>query len=90
MGSYGIGIGRLLACIVEAHHGAAGIVWPVTVAPYQVHLVVLGRKAPEAVAAAEALYRQLWDAGIETLFDDREEKRGSSSTMLTCLGYRSA
>ncbi len=86
MGSYGIGIGRLLACIVEAHHDAAGIVWPVTVAPYQVHLVVLGRKAPEAVAAAEALYRQLWDAGIETLFDDREESPGVKFNDADLLG----
>jgi prolyl-tRNA synthetase len=86
MGSYGIGIGRLLACVVEAHHDAAGIVWPVTVAPYQVHLVVLGRKAPEATAAAEALYQQLWDAGIETLFDDREESPGVKFNDADLLG----
>lgn len=86
MGSYGIGIGRLLACVVEAHHDGAGIVWPVTVAPYQVHLVVLGRKAPEATAAAEALYQQLWDAGIETLFDDREESPGVKFNDADLLG----
>ncbi len=86
MGSYGIGIGRLLACVVEAHHDDAGIVWPVTVAPYQVHLVVLGRKAPEAVAAAETLYQQLWDAGIETLYDDREESPGVKFNDADLLG----
>lgn len=86
MGSYGIGIGRLLACVVEAHHDEAGIVWPVTVAPYQVHLVVLGRKAPEAAAAAEVLYQQLWAAGIETLFDDREESPGVKFNDADLLG----
>lgn len=76
MGSYGIGVGRLLACVVEKHHDRAGIVWPLAVAPYQVHLVVLGRKAPAAVAAAEQLYRDLWAAGIEVLMDDRDESPG--------------
>jgi prolyl-tRNA synthetase len=76
MGSYGIGVGRLLACVVEEHHDDAGIVWPAAVAPYQVHLVVLGRKAPAAVEAAENLYRDLWAAGIEVLMDDRDESPG--------------
>ena len=76
MGSYGIGVGRLLACVVEEHHDEAGIVWPAALAPYQVHLVVLGRKAPLAVAAAEQLYHDLWAAGIEVLLDDRDESPG--------------
>ena len=54
----------------------AGIVWPAALAPYQVHLVVLGRKAPQAVAAAEPLYHDLWAAGIEVLLDDRDESPG--------------
>jgi len=76
MGSYGIGVGRLLACVVEEHHDQAGIVWPAAVAPYQVHLVVLGRKAPAAVEAAEQIYHDLWTAGIEVLMDDRDESPG--------------
>lgn len=73
MGSYGIGIGRLLATIAETHHDDYGLIWPVSVAPFHVHLVVLPRKAPEAVAAADRLYEQLWSAGIEVLYDDRED-----------------
>lgn len=76
MGSYGIGVGRLLACVVEEHHDEAGIVWPPAVAPYQVHLVVLGRKAPAALGAAEQIYHDLWAAGIEVLMDDRDESPG--------------
>ncbi len=76
MGSYGIGVGRLLACVVEEHHDEAGIVWPVAVAPYQVHVVVLGRKAPAVTEAAERLYSSLWAAGVETLLDEREESPG--------------
>jgi len=78
MGSYGIGTGRLLACIAEEHHDEHGLIWPVTVAPFAVHLVELkGRQAqaPHADGAAQ-LYQQLWQAGIETLWDDREESPG--------------
>lgn len=73
MGSYGIGVGRLLATVAETQHDAYGLVWPVSIAPFQVHLVVLPRKAPEAVAAADQLYEALWQAGVEVLYDDRED-----------------
>jgi prolyl-tRNA synthetase len=77
MGSYGIGSGRLLACIVEAHNDENGIIWPVTVAPYTVHLVVLGGKTGgETKEAGERIYRELLDAGVEVLYDDREESPG--------------
>lgn len=81
MGSYGIGVGRLLACIVEQHHDAAGIIWPVTVAPYQVQLVSLagqGKQGQNTQVAeiAERLYRELQVAGVEVLFDDRDETPG--------------
>ncbi|MCB9127283.1 MAG: proline--tRNA ligase [Ardenticatenales bacterium] len=72
MGSYGIGVGRLLACVVEEYHDQRGIVWPISVAPYTVHLVAL-RGGDEA---ADALYGQLGDVGIETLYDDRNESPG--------------
>ncbi|HEX6386301.1 MAG TPA: proline--tRNA ligase, partial [Anaerolineae bacterium] len=72
MGSYGIGLGRLLACVAEHHHDEQGLVWPITVAPYQVHLVAL-RGGEEA---AESLYSQLQVAGIEILYDDRDESPG--------------
>ncbi len=78
MGSYGIGCGRLLACIAEEHHDEKGLTWPISVAPYQVHLVVLSsKKEPETIAAAaEHLYENLQSSGIEVLFDDRPESAG--------------
>jgi prolyl-tRNA synthetase len=78
MGSYGIGSGRLLACIAEEHHDEKGLVWPITVAPYSVHLVMLpGKKEAERVSATcEKLYADLQSAGIEVLFDDRPESAG--------------
>ncbi len=69
MGSYGIGSGRLLACVAEEHHDEAGLVWPITIAPYHVHLVAL--KGGED--AAGAIYRDLQGAGVEVLYDDRDE-----------------
>ena len=77
MGSYGIGLGRLLACVAEEHHDEHGLVWPVTIAPYQVHLVLLrGKGAGEAEKVAEKLYADLESAGLEVLFDDRDESPG--------------
>jgi prolyl-tRNA synthetase len=74
MGSYGIGIGRLLACIAEEHRDDKGLIWPVSVAPYQVHLVVLND--PAANEAAESVYDGLKREDIEVLFDDRDERAG--------------
>lgn len=71
MGSYGIGVGRLLACIVEEHHDDNGIIWPMSVAPYQVHLIDLSKKSSKA----EELYKELTDLGLEVLFDDRKKER---------------
>jgi prolyl-tRNA synthetase len=71
MGSYGIGSGRLLACIAEEHHDDKGLIWPITVAPYPVHLVSLGQ-----YEAADRVYAALQKAGIEVLYDDREESPG--------------
>jgi len=76
MGSYGIGVGRLMACIAEEHQDELGLVWPLSVAPYPVHLVVLGSKDGSAEAAAEGLYQDLIDVGLEPLFDDRDERAG--------------
>lgn len=75
MGSYGIGLDRLMAVIVEQHHDEYGIVWPEGVAPFQVHLLYLG-KEPEVKEAAEQLYMQLQQAGFSVLYDDREESAG--------------
>jgi prolyl-tRNA synthetase len=77
MGSYGIGVGRLLACIAEAHHDEHGLVWPITVAPFHVHLVLLrGKGTPQIEETADKLYANLQAAGIEVLYDDRDESPG--------------
>lgn len=76
MGSYGIGVGRLLACVAEIHHDEQGLIWPVSVAPYQVHLVALGGKEPRVMETSEALYADMQAAGIEVLYDDRGSSPG--------------
>lgn len=77
MGSYGIGSGRTLACVAEEYNDENGLVLPVSVAPYQVHLVVLtGKGDEESSDVAERLYFDLQAAGVEVLFDDRQESPG--------------
>ncbi len=76
MGSYGIGLGRLLACVAEEHHDESGLCWPVSLAPYPVHLVRLSGKSGAPDAAAEELYQRLCAAGLEPLYDDRAETAG--------------
>jgi prolyl-tRNA synthetase len=77
MGSYGIGVGRLLACIAEDHHDEHGLIWPISVAPYPVHLTVLaGKGNSDTLDIAEQLYTDLRSAGIEALYDDRTESPG--------------
>ncbi|MDA0710617.1 MAG: proline--tRNA ligase [bacterium] len=77
MGCYGIGVGRLLACIIEEHHDDKGILWPISVAPFQVEIVVLTGKQPAGeLEAAEKLYGALQDTGIDVLLDDRDERPG--------------
>ncbi len=77
MGSYGIGVGRLLACVIEAHHDEQGIIWPISVAPFHVHIVVLSGKRPKGeLEAAEQICRDLEAEEIEVLLDDRDERAG--------------
>ncbi|MEJ7695880.1 MAG: hypothetical protein WKF78_04460 [Candidatus Limnocylindrales bacterium] len=80
MGSYGIGVGRNTACIVEAHHDAKGIIWPVEVAPYAAHLVSIGAaREPRVTEVAERLHSLAAEAGSrrEILWDDRRRVAGS-------------
>jgi prolyl-tRNA synthetase len=84
MGSYGIGMDRLLACIAEEHHDERGLIWPISVAPYEVHLVSLasgdsvagGQGRGQAGEVAEELYNRLQAGGVEVLYDDRAESPG--------------
>jgi prolyl-tRNA synthetase len=77
MGSYGIGVGRLLACIAEEYHDKDGLVWPATVSPYQVHLVLLRSiNLKQVNEVADRFYIKLLEAEIEVLYDDRNESPG--------------
>jgi len=75
MGCYGIGIGRTAASSIEQNHDAKGIIWPVPIAPFHVHLLTLSQSA-QVVQAAQSLYDSLTHAGIEVLWDDRDERAG--------------
>ena len=87
MGSYGIGVGRNVACIVEAHHDEKGIIWPAEVAPYAAHLVSIGTaKEPRVAEVAERLHQLAIDAGREILWDDRDESPGVKFTDAELLG----
>lgn len=79
MGSYGIGVGRLLACVAEEHRDQYGLALPISVAPFEVNLVLLAKKE-ETKQKAEQLYQELLAAGIEVLFDDRDAAAGVKFT----------
>jgi prolyl-tRNA synthetase len=80
MGSYGIGTGRLLACIAEEHHDDHGLIWPISVSPFQVHIVELPSKPSaneiDVSGLAEGVYQKLSEQDIDCLFDDREDSPG--------------
>ena len=76
MGSYGIGLGRCMAAIVEQHHREKGIVWPIHVAPFEVGLLVVSTKDDHAMSVANEIYDQLKQAQIDVVFDDRDERIG--------------
>jgi len=73
MGSYGIGIERSMACIVEAHHDQKGIIWPKSVAPYQTHLIGVNLENSRVKKTTEDLYQKLLKNQVEVLYDDRED-----------------
>ncbi len=77
MGCYGIGITRVASAAIEQHHDDGGIIWPMAIAPYEVALLPLQMGDDAVREAAEALYAELSDLGIEVLFDDRDERPGA-------------
>ena len=85
MGCYGIGVGRILSAVLEEHHDERGIIWPVSVAPYQIHLVTLGVE-PEVLTLAESLYKNWISYGLEILFDDRDLRAGVKLNDADLLG----
>jgi prolyl-tRNA synthetase len=86
MGSYGIGLGRLLAALVEQSHDDKGIIWPLAAAPYQVHLCPLSLDKAAVLPTAEKIYQDLQKKGIEVLFDDRDESPGVKFNDADLLG----
>ncbi len=76
MGSYGIGVSRVMAAAVEQHHDDSGILWPVAIAPFEAVVVLVGTNDEAQTQAATDLYRQLLHLGVDALLDDREERPG--------------
>ncbi len=85
MGCYGMGVGRLLACVIEENHDDHGIIWPISVAPYHVHLILLGT-SPKLKDIADKTYWRLTESGIETLYDDRDGSAGVKFNDADLLG----
>jgi prolyl-tRNA synthetase len=87
MGSYGIGISRIMAATVEQNHDEAGMIWPKLLAPYEVAVIMANADAPVVTEQAERIYRELGDRGIEAVLDDREERAGVKFADADLLGY---
>ena len=87
MGCYGIGVSRTMAAVIEQHHDEDGIRWPVSVAPYHVDLIVINPADRSQLEAAESLYRALWEAGVETVLDDRDERAGVKFKDADLIGF---
>ena len=87
MGSYGIGLERSLAAVVEANHDESGICWPVNVAPYEVVITVVKPKDVECHEAGERLYEKLREAGLDVILDDRDERPGVKFKDAELVGF---
>jgi prolyl-tRNA synthetase len=86
MGSYGVGVSRLVGAIIEASHDDAGIVWPEAVAPWKVGLVTMRGDDASSVSAADEIYAKLTAAGVEVLYDDRDERGGVKLGSMDLIG----
>ena len=86
MGSYGIGVSRLVGAIIEAYHDDAGIVWPDSVAPFAVGLINLRTGDADCDLVCEDLYSKMRQSGIEVLYDDREERAGAKFANMDLIG----
>ena len=87
MGCYGIGIGRTVAAAIEQNNDKDGIIWPMPLAPYEAALLPLQVQNEEVMAAAEKLFGQLMDLGVETVLDDRDERPGLKFKDADLIGY---
>jgi prolyl-tRNA synthetase len=87
MGCYGIGVSRILAAVAEQYHDDAGLTWPVSIAPFDTAVIATNMDQPAVVQAAEAVYGALREAGVDTLFDDREVTAGVKFADADLIGY---
>jgi len=87
MGSYGIGVERILAAAIERHHDDAGIIFPITIAPFQIIVSPLNMKDAEVKATADGIYSDLTKAGVEVLYDDRDERAGVKLNDADLVGF---
>lgn len=76
MGSYGIGVERAMSAVAETHHDENGLIWPISIAPYEVVVTLLKSDHEESVVEAERIYNELGSAGVDVLLDDRNERPG--------------
>ena len=86
MGSYGIGVSRLVGALIEANHDDSGIIWPQSVAPFRLGLINLRAADAKCRAAADDLYGKLRGAGVEVLYDDRDESPGAKFAAMDLIG----
>jgi prolyl-tRNA synthetase len=86
MGSYGIGVSRLVGALIEANHDDAGIIWPQSVAPFRLGLINLRPADDKCRAAADDLYGKLRNAGVDVLYDDRDESPGAKFAAMDLIG----
>ena len=86
MGSYGVGVSRLVGAVIEASHDDAGCVWPVPVAPFEVGLVNLKAGDKDTDAVSGAIYEKLTNAGIDVLYDDTDERAGAKFATMDLIG----
>jgi prolyl-tRNA synthetase len=86
MGSYGIGVSRLVGAIIEACHDDRGIIWPETVTPYRVGLINIRHNDDNCTNACDNMYSLLLNAGIEALYDDRNKKAGVKFADMDLIG----
>jgi prolyl-tRNA synthetase len=86
MGSYGIGVSRLVGALIEAYHDDAGIVWPDSVAPFSVGLINLRSGDKDCDGACEDIFAKLQGAGVDVLYDDRDERAGGKFATMDLIG----
>src|SRR5262249_30435626 len=87
MGSYGIGVERVLASAIELRHDEAGIIFPITIAPFQIVVTPLNVKDADLKATADRIYEELNRAGVEVLYDDRDERAGVKLNDADLVGF---